>query len=128
MVSFSRGAPYEFEMSERMPFSEDSDGSKHASGRDEPNFFEGTNIADPEPSTIETSCKEGALCFAPMNSPLNSSTPCTSWIENSNWVKRRMYRLEKYQGISYEGFEHVVLELFSTIKSSRKVTKECWVP
>jgi hypothetical protein len=60
-------------MRERMPFSEDLYGSKHASGMDEPNFFEGTNIADSEPSTIETSCKEGALCNALMNSPLNSS-------------------------------------------------------
>ena len=39
MVSFSRGVPYEFEMRERMPFSEDSYGSKHASGMDEPNFL-----------------------------------------------------------------------------------------
>jgi hypothetical protein len=34
-----------------------------------------------------------------------------------------MYGLEFFLGISYEGFEQEVLELFSTIESSRKGNK-----
>lgn len=77
MVSFCRGVPFESERSERLPMPEDSDGSGHGFGRDELNFSEGTNIAKPEPTTVVSSCKEGALCIAPMNSHLNS-TPCAS--------------------------------------------------
>ncbi len=77
MVSFCRGVPFESERSERLPLLEDSDGSEHGFGRDDLNFSERTSIAKPEPNTVVSSCKEGALCIAPMNSPLNS-TPCAS--------------------------------------------------
>lgn len=40
--------------------------------------------------------------------------------ESSNWVKRQMYGLENFSSVSYEGFEHEALELFSASESNRK--------
>lgn len=51
-------------------------------------------------------------------------TPKSSWEGNfvcSVWVKRRMYSLEKFLGVSYEGFvEQEVADLFSAIESRHK--------
>lgn len=67
---------------------------------------------------VPLSRKKSAMCTAPEFSPVNSST--SSVQESSDWVKRRMYRLEKFMRVSYDGFKQEVSDLFSAIESSRK--------
>ncbi|KAB8885425.1 hypothetical protein FH972_026793 [Carpinus fangiana] len=59
-------------------------------------------------SVVPYSCKEDAVCSAPGFPSFNSSTPRDGKFKCSNWVKRRMYGLDKFLGVSYEGFEQEV--------------------
>jgi hypothetical protein len=59
-------------------------------------------------------------------SSINSSAPQARKFEGAGWVKRRMYGLEKFLGISYKGFEEEAPELFSAFESNQKVSKYRW--
>ena len=69
---------------------------------------------------VPSSRKKSALCATPKFFPINSSTSSVYHLESSDLVKRRMYRLEKFLGVSYEGFEEKASDLFSAIESSQK--------
>jgi hypothetical protein len=86
------------------------------------NSSKDTVVADPEPTTpgfvVPFSSNEGVLCNTPEIPSLNSSTLCARQSECLEWVKTRMYGLEKILGVSYEGFEWKVSKLFFAIESS----------
>lgn len=87
------------------------------------NLSKGAALANSEHSNtvfVAPSCKEDGPCSAHEFYSFNSSTSWAWKFEYSERVKSRMYGLEKVLGVSYEGFEHEVLELFSTIESGQK--------
>lgn len=63
-------------------------------------------ISGPSNLAVVVSCctKEEVVCRAPNTPAITpiSSPPCEGIILRSDWVKRRMYGLEKKLGVSYE--------------------------
>jgi hypothetical protein len=83
----------------------------------------GIGLADTKHSSlifVAPSSRKKKPCVLLPSFPVNSSTSRVQHLESSDRVKRLMYRIDKFLGVSHEGFEHEISDLFSAIESSRK--------